>query len=165
VTISEHHLGPLDERADLLLADLPEGRTTRWLRPDLELGIGQPWFEVEVAPTDPPAATPAAEGGTGPAGDGGAVRDGGAAGDGGAAAHQDGSVPEVRILVRALGLLRDLCLLAEIEVPDAVVDTQLLTLLPGETATFRVTGPGVREVPVERWRELLWSEGRLRSGR
>ena len=69
---------------------------------------------------------------------------------------------EVLVQVRALGLVRDLCLLAELEIPGARVDTQLHTLLPGESVTFRVTGPGVREITTEGWRELLWSEGRIR---
>lgn len=131
------HLRPLPEDIDLLVADVQGRRSTRWLRPDLDLDLGPAWFEVEVV------------GGAGTA-------------DHGAPAGDDAAHQEVLVQVRALGVIRDLCLLAELECPDAVVDAQLHTLLPGETVTFRVTGPGVGRVADERWRELLWSEGRLR---
>jgi beta-mannosidase len=47
------------------------------------------------------------------------------------------------VRVTARGLVRDLCLLVDQADPDAVVDEMLVTLLPGETATFRVTSGGV----------------------
>ena len=40
--------------------------------------------------------------------------------------------------VTAKSLVRDLCLLIDIVSPDAEVDRQMITLLPGETQTFRV---------------------------
>ncbi len=42
--------------------------------------------------------------------------------------------------VTATGLVKDLALLVDGVHPDAVVDDMLLTLLPGERATFQVTG-------------------------
>ncbi|MFC7484013.1 glycoside hydrolase family 2 protein [Luedemannella flava] len=47
------------------------------------------------------------------------------------------------VTVTALSLLRDLTLLADQVRPDAVVDDMLVTLLPGETATFQVTAAGI----------------------
>jgi beta-mannosidase len=58
-------------------------------------------------------------------------------------------------------LLRDLSLMADVEVADAEVDRQLLTLLPQERATFRVMGTGVSQVPPERWSELFFSQAAL----
>ena len=43
--------------------------------------------------------------------------------------------------VHARSLARELCLLADHAVPQATVDRALVTLLPGETTTFRVTAP------------------------
>ncbi|MGP5640482.1 glycoside hydrolase family 2 protein [Brachybacterium tyrofermentans] len=48
----------------------------------------------------------------------------------------------VEISVRALSTVRDLCVLADKVDPDAVAETQLLTLLPGETATIHVRTSG-----------------------
>ena len=48
----------------------------------------------------------------------------------------------VEISVRATGTVRDLCVLADKVDPDAVVERQMLTLLPGESATFRVRTAG-----------------------
>ncbi|NYI06848.1 glycoside hydrolase family 2 protein [Allostreptomyces psammosilenae] len=62
---------------------------------------------------------------------------------------------QVRITVTARALLRDLALLADRVLPAAEVDTMLLTLLPGESATFTVRGPGVGAVPAERWADPL----------
>ena len=47
----------------------------------------------------------------------------------------DGATVEVH----ARSLARELCLLADHVAPDATVDQALVTLLPGESATFRVT--------------------------
>ncbi len=69
----------------------------------------------------------------------------------------------VLVTATAGTLLRDLCLLAEVVAPDAQVDRQLLTLLPGETATFRVTGPGVTGVTASAWANLLWHDARVRA--
>ncbi|TDC49189.1 glycoside hydrolase family 2 protein [Jiangella ureilytica] len=46
-----------------------------------------------------------------------------------------------RVRVTAESLVRDLALLADKAHPDAVVDDQLVTLLPGEQVTFRVSAP------------------------
>lgn len=48
----------------------------------------------------------------------------------------------VEISVRAIGTVRDLCVLADKVDPDAVAEQQLLTLLPGESATLRVRTAG-----------------------
>lgn len=53
-----------------------------------------------------------------------------------AAATEDGH----EVTVRASGFVRDLTLLVDKVDPDAVVDTGLVTLLPGETHVFRVRG-------------------------
>ena len=74
------------------------------------------------------------------------------------APEQDG----VRVTVHARGLLRDTCLLAEIAVPDAVVEPQLVTLLPGESVTFEVRVPGAVPEGVD-WADLVWSDNRLRG--
>ncbi len=50
----------------------------------------------------------------------------------------DGAVVEVS----ARTLARELCLLVDHVAPDARVDQALVTLLPGESTTFRVTAPG-----------------------
>jgi beta-mannosidase len=42
------------------------------------------------------------------------------------------------VAVTAVSLLKDLCLMADRLDPDAVVDTMLITLLPGETHVFEV---------------------------
>jgi beta-mannosidase len=47
---------------------------------------------------------------------------------------------DVLVTVTAETLLRDLCLFADRVDPAATVDEQLVTLLPGETYTFRVSG-------------------------
>jgi beta-mannosidase len=49
----------------------------------------------------------------------------------------DGATVEVR----ARTLARELCLLVDHVMPDATVDEALVTLMPGESATFRVTSP------------------------
>lgn len=63
----------------------------------------------------------------------------------------------VCVHVVARDLVRDLALLAETapELRDAVVDQQLLLLLPGETATFTVTGAAVSGVADATWAGLL----------
>jgi beta-mannosidase len=68
----------------------------------------------------------------------------------------------VRVTVRARGLLRDTCLLAEIAVPDAVVEPQLVTLQPGESVTFDVRVAGAVPAAID-WADLVWSDNRLRS--
>lgn len=45
------------------------------------------------------------------------------------------------VTVTARTLLKDLCLFVDRLSPDAVVDDMLVTLLPGESRTFRVTSP------------------------
>ena len=70
---------------------------------------------------------------------------------------------DVLLTVTARVVLRDLSLLAELADPDAVVEGQLVTLLPGESATFHVTFPdGVPGLSSSVWRQLLWSDNRLR---
>jgi beta-mannosidase len=61
------------------------------------------------------------------------------------------------IAVRATDLIRDLALLAETHpgLEAARVDRQLLTLLPGESATFAVTGQGVDALSDKDWAGLL----------
>jgi beta-mannosidase len=67
------------------------------------------------------------------------------------------------VTVTAATLLRDLCLLAELAAPDAVVAGQLVTLLPGESAVVRVRFPDDGQVPSDaELTELLWSDNRLR---
>lgn len=74
------------------------------------------------------------------------------------APHPDG----VRVTVRARELLRDTCLLAEVALPDAAVEPQLVTLLPGESVTFEVRVPGGERQDVD-WADLVWSDNRLRD--
>jgi len=69
----------------------------------------------------------------------------------------------VAVRVTAGGIVRDLCLLAELAVPDAVVDRQLVTLLPGESVTFTVTGPGAGALDAARVTGLLYDDARLRA--
>jgi beta-mannosidase len=55
--------------------------------------------------------------------------------------------------VTAVSLLKDLCLMADRLDPDAVVDTMLITLLPGETHVFEVetqAAIGVADIVVGR---------------
>lgn len=47
-----------------------------------------------------------------------------------------------QVEVHARSLARELCLLVDHVLPDATVDQALVTLLPGERTTFRVTAPG-----------------------
>ena len=72
------------------------------------------------------------------------------------------SADGVRVTVHAPELLRDICLLADVAVPDAVVEPQLVTLLPGESVTFDVTVPGAAPEGVD-WADLVWSDNRLRD--
>ena len=74
------------------------------------------------------------------------------------APEQDG----VRVTVHARGLLRDTCLLAEVALPDAVVEPALVTLLPGESVTFQVHVPGAVPEGID-WADLVWSDNRLRT--
>jgi beta-mannosidase len=68
------------------------------------------------------------------------------------------------VSVTARSLLRDVCLLAELAVPDAVVSDQLLTLLPGESAVIRVELPdGGTTADTVDWATLVWSDNRLRE--
>ncbi|WP_026922358.1 glycoside hydrolase family 2 protein [Glycomyces arizonensis] len=53
----------------------------------------------------------------------------------------------VAVTVTAETVLRDLCLFADRLDPDAHVDKALLTLIPGETATFTVTSEKLRTAP------------------
>jgi beta-mannosidase len=56
------------------------------------------------------------------------------------------SVDGIAVSIVAPALLRDLCLLADRLSPDAETDSQLVTLLPGETHTFTVTGATIDDV-------------------
>jgi len=67
----------------------------------------------------------------------------------------------VRLEVVAQSLLKDLVLMADVQVAGAEVDRQLLTLLPGERAAFRVSGAGVRDVADDRWTGLFLSHASL----
>ncbi len=62
-----------------------------------------------------------------------------------------------QVTVTASDMIRDLVLLAETHpaLADVTVDRQLVTLLPGETVTFTVEGPGVDEPTDEEWTSLL----------
>jgi beta-mannosidase len=127
VTANGHLVLPLPALgtdADLLVADVDDVRTTRWLRPDLELAPPTPTLGVDVVP-----------------------------------AGADG----VTVRVASDVLVRDLCLVAELVAPDAVVDRQLVTLLPGEATTFTVTGPGAGRLDAARVVELLHHDARLRQ--
>jgi beta-mannosidase len=57
-------------------------------------------------------------------------------------AHAERSGDTVLVTVRARTLLRDMCLFADRVAPGAEVDRALVTLLPGESATFTVDGLG-----------------------
>lgn len=69
----------------------------------------------------------------------------------------------VAIRVVAHHLVRDLVLLAETDdrLPDARVDDQLLTLLPGESATFTVTAGAASTLSSTDWSHLLAASGPL----
>ena len=54
-------------------------------------------------------------------------------------AHVERTARGYRVTVHAVSYLRDLSLLADRLAPDAVVDSMLVTLLPGDTAVFEVT--------------------------
>lgn len=64
---------------------------------------------------------------------------------------------DVRIQVEALTLVRDLCLLAETHpsLAGVRVDSQLLTVLPGERVAFVVSSPRVAELSIADWAGLL----------
>jgi beta-mannosidase len=71
--------------------------------------------------------------------------------------------PEVvRVTVHAQGLLRDVCLLAELALSDADVEPQLVTLLPGESVTFEVHAESAVPEGID-WADLVWSDNRLRD--
>jgi beta-mannosidase len=82
----------------------------------------------------------------------------------------------VEVTVTAHALLRDVCLAAELLVPDAVVEGHPATLLPGESVTFRVDLPAADHAGLDHaeladddpddtdWAELVWSDNRLRAG-
>jgi beta-mannosidase len=68
----------------------------------------------------------------------------------------------IQVSLRARTLIRDAWLPAELAVPDAVVEPQLVTLCPGESLTFDVSlPPGVTGDGVD-WADLVWSDNRLR---
>ncbi|MFV0632644.1 MAG: hypothetical protein ACK5NO_00965, partial [Demequina sp.] len=69
----------------------------------------------------------------------------------------DGATATVAITAHTL--VRDLALLAETHpnLPDAIVDHQLLTLLPGEHATLTVAGVGNIDLDPATWAGLLTS--------
>ncbi|MGW2476782.1 beta-mannosidase [Streptomyces sp. NPDC001665] len=58
----------------------------------------------------------------------------------GATVTEEEDAGSYRVEITAETLLRDLCLFPDRLHPDAEADTMLLTLLPGESATIRVTG-------------------------
>ena len=65
----------------------------------------------------------------------------------------DADMSSISVAVTAHSFVRDLCLFADRIDPGAVVDEQLVSLLPGETHTFIVSTSGVPD-PVE-WAERL----------
>ena len=73
--------------------------------------------------------------------------------------HRSGGNEQV-IEVTSTHLVRDLSMLADRLHPDASVDRQLLTLLPGERTSWRVfDAPDVDDGPVSRG--SMWSANRL----
>src|SRR5699024_5469917 len=71
----------------------------------------------------------------------------------------DGFVTTVTITPETV--VHDLALLVDKLHPDARVDDMLVTLLPGETATFRVTSPVALEVAALTDRAVLKHAGQL----
>jgi beta-mannosidase len=69
----------------------------------------------------------------------------------------DAATSSVRVAITAHTLVRDLCLFADRIDPGAMVDEQLVSLLPGETHTFTVSTSGVPD-SVE-WVERLQTGG------
>ena len=74
--------------------------------------------------------------------------------------HRDVDVdvagPSIIASVTAHNLVRDLCLFADRVDPDAVVDDQLVTLLPGETHRFEVHTAGCPDAA--EWAERLTAD-------
>ncbi len=66
--------------------------------------------------------------------------------------------------IAAHTLLRDLCLLADKLEPDATTDTQLLTLLPGETGTFHIRTTQTLTLGACRHPSVLYSANRFGLG-
>ena len=90
---------PANPRAELLVAEMPDGRALWFFTEDRDSDLPDAGFDADVK----------------------AVRGG------------------YEIAVTARTLIRDLALLVDKLDPDAVVDDMLVSLLPGETATLRVT--------------------------
>ena len=68
----------------------------------------------------------------------------------------------LQVEVTAINYLQELCLLSEVIDTGTQVDSQIISLLPGETHTFSVTGPLETLRKVEASIEsLLWSHNRL----
>ncbi|MHA7134660.1 glycoside hydrolase family 2 protein [Oerskovia turbata] len=75
-----------------------------------------------------------------------------------------GAVHRCEVTVTASVLVRDLALLADKAHPDASVDDQLVTLLPGESATFMVSSPGPLDPGALTARRVLRSANQLVEG-
>jgi hypothetical protein len=71
----------------------------------------------------------------------------------------------VDVRVDSSAVLRDAVLLAELVAPDARVEPGFATVMPGEPVVFRVSAPLGQDLPldVETWRDLLWSDQRVRE--
>lgn len=68
----------------------------------------------------------------------------------------------LRVTVTAHSYVHELCLLSEVIEIGTQVDTQLVSLLPGESHTFEVTAPRVvLERIEEKLSEILWSHNRV----
>lgn len=121
-----------------VVVDVSGLRTVRWLLRDTDLD--HPDSHVDVVRVE--AFSKAAPGETTLA----------------ASAGRDigGNAPAVRITVRARTLVRDLSLLVEThrDVAHCIVDRQMITLLPGEEATFTVQGGGADISRID-WAALL----------
>lgn len=124
--------GELPGGCDAVVVDADGRRATRWLRPDLELGTPPATVRLRVATREDADGGPDA-----PA--------------------------TVALEVTADAVVRDLVLLAETDprLADVVVDAQLLTLLPGETARLTVRGARAAELTDAEWAGLLALPGPL----
>nr|WP_297423390.1 glycoside hydrolase family 2 protein [uncultured Actinotalea sp.] len=130
--------GDLPAGADAVVVDADGRRAARWLRPDLELGTPSAAVTVRVA-----------------------ERSAGGAGEN----RDSGPAATVVLEVTADAVVRDLVLLAETHprLPDVVVDEQLLTLLPGETARLTVRAARAAELTDAEWAGMLAHAGPLEA--
>ncbi|MET4224843.1 glycoside hydrolase family 2 protein [Oerskovia enterophila] len=81
-----------------------------------------------------------------------------------APARSNGPAYRYEVAVTARELARDVALLADKVHPDATVDDQLVTLLPGESVTFTVTSPAALDPDALVARSVLRSANQLVPG-